>query len=187
MQHIAWAQSHEVWHHPLTQDFLAKECRCESTEFKKFRSWLSTKPRWSPFRVEWSIYNEDLKVAGQIDSIWVDLDQNGAYIMVDWKRSRQLLTDERDVIERQSFGQKGFGCCSHLYNIPFHHYMVQQTMYGYLLEAKYACIVRKMMLLQCHPHVCGAVFNEVPLCIDTELARSLVEELRTLKRPTICG
>ena len=74
MQHIAWAQDSDLWDHPLAQEFFKREMISESVEFRMFLSWLSTKPRWSPFRLEWSLFNEDLKVAGQLDSLWIDLD-----------------------------------------------------------------------------------------------------------------
>ena len=61
MTHIAWAQDPGLWDHPLAQEFLQQEMCGESEEFLKFRAWLSTKPRWTPLRLEWSIYNEDLK------------------------------------------------------------------------------------------------------------------------------
>ena len=92
MQHIAWTQDPELWNHPLAQAFFEKEMCGESVEFCKFRAWLATKPRWSPFRLEWSLYNEDLKVAGQIDSLWVDLDNGGAFVMAGWKLNMFLNT-----------------------------------------------------------------------------------------------
>ena len=178
MQQIAWAQDPELWNHPLAQEFLEREMCGESVEFGKFRAWLSTKPRWSPFRLEWSLYNEDLKVAGQLDSLWIDLDNGGTFVMADWKRARELLTNDVVVLERQAFGRMGFSCCSHLYDTAWSHYFVQQTLYAYMLASKYGLAVRKMMLVQCHPDVCGSSFNEAPLTPDFSLADSLAAFLR---------
>jgi len=182
MKHIAWAQEPEIWDHPLAQRFFEKELCGESLEFSKFRSWLATKPRWTPFRLEWSLYNEDLQVAGQIDSLWLDLDSGGALVMADWKRARQLLTNDCAKLERQSFGKMGNFCCSHLYDTAWSHYFVQQTLYAYMLASKYGLVVQKMMLVQCHPHVCGMDFNEAPLTPDPELAQSLAAFLRSQAR-----
>ena len=179
LRQIAWSQDSELWNHPLAQRFFENEIRSESLEFQKFRSWLSTKRRWTPFRLEWSVYNEDLKVAGQIDSLWMDLDAGGALVMVDWKRARQLLTDDVTELERQSFGKRGTSFCSHLYDVAWSHYFVQQTLYAYLLASKYGVTVHKMMLVQCHPHVCGVDFNEAPLVPDFGLAESLARSLST--------
>jgi len=177
MAQIAWAQDPQVWNHPIMQRFFDSEVRGESLEFRKFRAWLSTKRRWTPLRLEWSVYNEDLKVAGQIDSLWKDLD-SGTLVMVDWKRASKLLTDDVHELDRQSFGKMGTTCCSHLYDAAWSHYFVQQTLYAYLLDSKYGLAVRKMMLVQCHPHVCGPDFNEAPLVADIEFAESLTTVLR---------
>jgi hypothetical protein len=177
MRQIAWAQDPELWNHPLAQRFFRSEVCGESSEFRKFRSWLSTKPRWTPFRLEWSLYNEELKVAGQIDSLWWDLEGGGTWVMADWKRAREILTNDVAELERQSFGKKGTSCCAHLYDTAWSHYFVQQTLYAYLLGSKYNITVRKLMLVQCHPHVCDSDFNEVPLTTDFELAESLAGAL----------
>ncbi len=50
---------------------------------------------------------------------------------------------------------------------------MQQTLYAYLLKQKYDMDVRRLMLVQCHPHVCGSDFNEAPLTADFELAEAL--------------
>ena len=179
LDHLAWAQEPTLWDHPLAQRFFAEERTCESIEFSKFRKWLSTKLRWSPYRVEWSLYNEDLKVAGQIDSLWKDLDNAGDIVMVDWKRTRELLTDDESELARRSFGRMGVSYCSHLYDVPWSHYFVQQTLYSYLLEANYGLTVKRVKLVQCHPHVCGSEFYEAPLEADVALAANLARCLRS--------
>ena len=146
-------------------------------EFTKFRAWLSTRPLWTPLRVEWSLYNEDLKVCGQVDSLWSDLESSGAVLMADWKRARKLLTSDEAELERQSLGKKGKSCCSHLYDAAWSHYLVQQTLYAYMLESKYGVHVQRMMLVQCHPHVCGSEFNEEPLVPDYKLADARAKAL----------
>ena len=119
--------------------FYQRELRGESLEFTKFRAWLSTKPRWTPLRVEWSLYNEDLKVCGQVDSLWFDLESNGAAAMADWKRARALLTSDEAELERQSFGKRGNSCCSHLYDTAWSHYLAQQTLYAVCAAFKIWC------------------------------------------------
>jgi hypothetical protein len=178
LRHIAWAQDAELWDHPLAQCFFESEMEGESLEFCKFRSWLSTKSRWSPYRVEMSIYNEDHKVAGQIDSLWTNLD-NGILVMVDWKRSRELLTHDENELRRQSFGKKGSSCCSDLFDTAWSHYFVQQNLYSYLLATKYQLNVTDLRLVQCHPHVCGSLFNEAPLEADVQLAKAMANLMHT--------
>ena len=177
LRHIAWAQDAELWDHPLAQCFFESEMEGESLEFCKFRSWLATKSHWSPYRVEMSIYNEVDKVAGQIDSLWTDLDNGNILVMVDWKRSRELLTDDENELRRQSFGKKGSSCCAHLFDTAWSHYFVQQNLYSYLLATKYQLNVSDLRLVQCHPHVCGSGFNEAPLEADIQLAEAMAKNL----------
>jgi hypothetical protein len=173
MQQVAWSTAPDLWDHPLAQRFFEGEMCGESVEFKKFRKWIATKRRWTPFRLEWSLYNEDLKVAGQVDSLWMDLDNEGSLVMADWKRARGFLTDDVATLEKQAFGKKGKACCSHLHDVAWSHYFVQQTLYAYLLKQKYDMDVRRLMLVQCHPHVCDSDFNEAPLTANFELAEAL--------------
>ena len=178
LRHIAWEHDAELWDHPLAQLFFETEMEGESLEFSKFRTWLSTKLHWSPYRVEWSIYNEDFKVAGQIDSLWVDLDNLNMLVMVDWKRARELLTNDENELKRQSFGKMGYSYCSHLYDTAWSHYFVQQTLYSYLLATKYRLIVKDLRLVQCHPHVCGSEYNESIFKADFQMAEAITNSIQ---------
>lgn len=82
MRHIAWAHSPEVWDHPQALIFL-RQCLSgvETVEFKQFLTWLSTKPLWSPYRVKWSIFDKELVVADQIDSLWFDTARGNAVVI----------------------------------------------------------------------------------------------------------
>ena len=177
MQHIAWSQEAQLWDRPLAQSLFQRELCGESLEFITFRAWLSTKPLWTPLRVEWSLYNEDLKVCGQVDSLWFDVESNGVVVMADWKRARALLTSDEAELERQSFGKRGNSCCSHLYDTAWSHYLVQQTLYAFMRRSKYGIQVQRMMLVQCRPHICGSDFNEAPLAPDFELADEMAQAL----------
>jgi hypothetical protein len=182
MQQIAWAVQPEVWNHPMVQSFLEREMHTLNPEFGKFLLWLASKPRWMPFRTEWSLYNEDLKVAGQPDSIWQNLDDNNAFIIVDWKRTHKPLTKDKAILKDQSFEKIGIPPCSHLYDAASCHYYVQQTLYAYLLEMKYDIFISKIILLQCHPIVGGATYNEVRMKADHNLAKSMAQTLLRSKK-----
>ena len=47
----------------------------------------------------------------------------------------------------------------------------------YMLRSKYGVQVQRMMLVQCHPHICGSDFNEAPLAPDFELADAMAKAL----------
>ena len=175
MEAIAWCQETHIWNHPSTQEFLREEMAGNTKEFGKFRRWLESKPRWSPFRVEWSVFSEPWQVAGQVDSVWIDLDADREYVIVDWKRSRGKLTNVMHVVKEQAFGRLGHHCCSHLYDTPYTHYSIQQNLYAHILQHMYDFKVSAMFLVQCHPDVNEEDdFNEVAVCRNVPLCDSLV-------------
>ena len=54
---------------------------------------------------------------------------------------------------------------------------MQQTLYAFMLRSKYGVHVQRMMLVQCHPHVCGSDFNAAQLVPDFELADAMAKAL----------
>ena len=54
----------------------------EAAQFKSFAEGHYNKI--TPYRLEWCIYDEDLKITGSIDAIFKN--NNGGYDIYDWKR-----------------------------------------------------------------------------------------------------
>ena len=78
----------DMWNHPATQHYLADAMvNPNPVEFLQLEHWLTSNPKLSPFRSEWSIFDEHAQVAGQVDSLWFDEAANSAVIMADWKRA----------------------------------------------------------------------------------------------------
>ena len=155
----------------------------------RFLAWTKTKPNWTPFRTEWSIYDESNQIAGQVDSLWLNLKnetEREEIVMVDWKRSAHLLSGDLQVQKDQVYnGQRGLdasphsdipGPCRDLYDVAFNHYLVQQSLYAHILQSKYGIVVASRYLLQCHPHIgsSDADFNEVLLPVDSELSEQVL-------------
>lgn len=63
----------------------------ELNQFNKFYNDLLVKNNIIPIRTEWRIVAPDLGIAGSIDFIGRDVARN-AYVLVDWKRSKDLAT-----------------------------------------------------------------------------------------------
>ena len=61
----------------------------EWLQYQAFRTMINTDRNWSIYRTEWSIYDDDSLVGGQIDAVYVD-DKDAMHI-VDWKRSKKDL------------------------------------------------------------------------------------------------
>lgn len=118
-------------------------------ELIQFQEWLKEEVvplGWEPYRTEWSVFDEDACVAGQIDSLWRTPD--GKFVMVDWKRCKDRIHED----ERNRFTPWGNGLCSTIPNTNYGHYSVQQNAYAYLLEKRYGVRVETMYLAQFHPN-----------------------------------
>lgn len=116
----------------------------DSEEYTQFMFWVTIiKPKtWEPYRTEWSVFCDDCRVAGQIDSLWYDVETK-EYIMVDWKCVESLPRFD-------PFGKKGLPPFEGLPNTNFGHYTVQQNAYAWILRRHYGIDVKRMLLLQVH-------------------------------------
>ena len=93
-------------------------------EFETFQTFVSKHQELIPYRSEWQVYNEDLRLAGTIDMVFTD--KSGNYIIYDWKNSK-YITSERLV-----------------------EYTLQLNLYAHILETKYNIVVYDMYLLCIH-------------------------------------
>jgi len=103
----------------------------------------------TPFRTEWMIYDNDLKLAGSIDMVYENND--GTVDIYDWKRAKE-------IVRTNNFGDvASTECIQHVPNTNFWHYSLQLNTYKYILERKYGKIVRNMRLVVLHPDtLCGS-------------------------------
>lgn len=108
----------------------------------QFNDWLATKPGWKAYRTEWSLYDEESLIAGQLDALFID--EDGKYHLVDHKRVASMEVESR-------WKEKGTGFFSSVPNTNHGHYRVQQSMYSYMLRKNYGIEVTTMRLLQVHP------------------------------------
>ena len=189
MLHVAPHVKAELWEHPATQRYFrgALTAAGPSPEYLRFEAWLRSKPSFSPYRTEWSIFDEDAGVAGQVDSLWFDEDADQSVVMADWKRARDLLTHDLRAQSAQARGEKGRASCEHapahpgpcrdMFNCSYNHYLVQQHLYADFLARKYNVQVRTLLLVQCHPEL-GATSDAYH---EAKLARSpgLAQEAMT--------
>lgn len=95
-----------------------------------------------PYRTEWQIYDNELKMAGTIDMCYKTKDNQ--YIIYDWKRIEKLTTSncfKSGIID----ATKNTPDCNLV------HYEIQLMLYKYILETNYGIKVSKMFLLLLHP------------------------------------
>ena len=128
----------------------------EMATFQTFVTGVLQVRRWRLFRAEWTIYDEVVMVAGQIDAVFID-ECNGLHMM-DWKRVRRPLLPESG----QEFENYGSSFCEHLLDNAFNHYALQQNLYAAILRRRYGILLQSMALVQIHPELPGYHVVDVP-------------------------
>ena len=125
----------------------AEDCDDSSMEMKQFMNFLSeiAVPKgWVPYRTEWAIFDDVNMVAGQVDCIFRDPQDN--LHMVDWKRVRTDI----HAIEGMEYERYGWGPCQNMLDNKFYHYTIQQNLYASILQNHYDLAVESICLVQLH-------------------------------------
>ena len=119
-----------------------------------------------PYRTEWMVYHEELKICGSIDMIFEN--EDGTLQIYDWKRCKS--------IEYESFGGAtgNLPCISHMPDTNFWHYSLQLNMYRRILQDKYDKKVTGLYLMCLHPDNYNKNYQriEVPF-MDEEISELL--------------
>jgi hypothetical protein len=111
----------------------------------KFAQFVSDHPRLKPYRSEWMIFHEELRLAGSIDMVYENA--NGTLMIYDWKRCKEIK-------KANSFGEFALTeCINHLPDTNYWHYALQLNTYKAILEAKYEKKVTSMCLVGLHPNL----------------------------------
>lgn len=115
----------------------------DSVEFQYFRQFVNDFPELKPYRTEWMIYYEEMKISGSVDMIFENPD--GTLQIYDWKRCQEIQNEN-------GFGKYAItSCISHLPDTNFWHYALQLNVYKTILEKKYGKKVTGLYLVCLHP------------------------------------
>jgi len=112
-------------------------------EWTYFLNFVREHPHMKPYRTEWTIYNEDIKLSGSIDIVYEN--EDGTLSIYDWKRCKQIT-------KVNQFNK--FAISPEICDMPdsnFWHYSLQLNTYKAILETKYNKKIRDMFLVQLHP------------------------------------
>ena len=112
-------------------------------EWKYFIEFIKDTPDLKPYRTEWTVYHEDLKLAGSIDMVYENPD--GTLSIYDWKRSKDITTV--NTFNKYAITE----CISHMPDSNFWHYALQLNTYKAILEQKYDKKVTDLYLVKLHP------------------------------------
>lgn len=136
---------HEMLLDCYHEDMAADDCviKNDSEEWKYFLSFVNDHRNFKPYRTEWMVYDERLKIAGSIDMVYQNPD--GSVDIYDWKRAKEINVTN-------NFGETGVSMAlSHIPNTNFWHYSLQLNIYKAILERNYGVRVRDLYLVQLHP------------------------------------
>jgi len=144
-----------------------------SIEFRYFQNFVQDYPDLKPYRTEWMVYYEELKISGSIDMIFENPD--GTLGIYDWKRCKEIL------YESPYHKSATTPCIQHLPDTNFWIYSLQLNMYKTILEHKYGKKVTSLYLVCLHPDNPYKNYDliEVPF-LDKEMAELIEVRKREL-------
>ena len=116
----------------------------DSIEYEYFTRFREKFSELKPYRTEWMVYHEELRLAGSIDMIYINPD--GSLLIYDWKRSKGIEKAPRF----NKFAKTE--CINHLPDTNYWHYCLQLNVYKAILEEKYQQKVSEMYLVCLHPN-----------------------------------
>jgi len=98
-----------------------------------------------PYRTEWMVYDEEVKIAGSIDMVFEDPAVDGGLMIYDWKRVKEIK--KTSSFEKYSMTD----CIQHLPDTNYWHYALQLNIYKAILERNYNKKITTLMLVCLHP------------------------------------
>lgn len=142
-------------------------------EGRHFLQYVKDHPQFQPYRTEWTIYHEDLKLAGSIDMVYENPDHTLS--IYDWKRCK-------DISKINTFNKYAITpSISHMPDSNFWHYALQLNTYKAILEAKYGKKVRDLFLVRLYPNEDGSSYEllQVPILDEDiqELFKNRLNEI----------
>lgn len=131
-----------------------------SIEWNYFIDFIKSTPHLKPYRTEWFIFDEDLKLAGSIDMVYEN--EDGTLSIYDWKRCKEIINDNT----WNKFAKNPM--IAHIPDINFWHYTLQLNTYKCILERKYNKQVTQLCLVKLHPENTTNTFEiiDIPILIN---------------------
>ena len=155
-----------------------------SDEWQYFLKFARALPQLKPYRTEWMVYHEELKLAGSIDMVYEN--EDGSLAIYDWKRSKEIS-------KTTGFNKYALNdCIDHIPDTNFWHYSLQLNTYKAIIESKYGKKVTDLYLVRLHPNniyktyqliKCADLQNEVAELF--QYRKNQLEKETTLKNENI--
>jgi hypothetical protein len=149
-----------------------KNVKEKPIEWNYFINFVHDFPHLKPFRTEWLIYHEDVKISGSIDMVYENPD--GTLSIYDWKRCKNITR----VNNFNKFALPPTIC--HLPDSNFWHYALQLNTYKVILQEKYDKIVKDLFLVRLHPEAEEGNYELIPIPDLTKEINDLFEERKKI-------
>jgi CRISPR/Cas system-associated exonuclease Cas4 (RecB family) len=151
----------------------------DSIEYQYFKRFVSDFPHLKPYRTEWMVYYEELKISGSIDMIFENPD--GTLQIYDWKRCQEIQHET-------AFGKYAVTTClSHLPDTNFWHYALQLNVYKMILEHKYGKTVTNLCLVCLHPENSYKTYERIEVPFLENEMKELSKKLGCAERISWVG
>jgi hypothetical protein len=145
-----------------------KELPEKQLEWQYFINFIKDHQHLKPYRTEWTVFNEDIKISGSIDMVYENPD--GTLSIYDWKRSK-------NITRINTFNKFALPpCICHLPDSNFWHYALQLNTYKYILESKYGKTIKDLYLVRLHPDAEEKNYELIQLPILTIEIKDLLQE-----------
>lgn len=159
------------------------ECFCnrmqvhnDSPEYAYFQQYAADHPHLVPYRTEWVVFHDELKLAGSIDIVYENPD--GTLRIYDWKRVAGLVDPPASKYPPKMYPT---ACLAHLTDSKYTHYALQLNLYKYMLESQYGKTVVQLCLVVLHPDESRYHVLEMP-DLSAEIA-----DLVAIRRTEVLG
>jgi len=145
-----------------------RELKDDAVEWEYFLDFVRDHPELVPYRTEWMIFDEELKIAGSIDMVYENPD--GTLSIYDWKRCKEItkVHDWNKVATNPLI--------AHIPDTNFWHYALQLNTYKEILERQYGKKVTKLCLVRLHPDMEDKTYELLEVPILTKEMNDLFEE-----------
>jgi hypothetical protein len=137
-------------------------------EWSYFLQFIKDFPDLKPYRTEWIVYDEDVKIAGSIDMVYENPD--GTLSIYDWKRSKEISSTNN--YKKFAYTQ----CLKHIPHTNFWHYALQLNIYKTILENKYNKKIKDLYLVRLHPNNPNNSYDLIKLPFLNEEMENLFQE-----------
>jgi ATP-dependent exoDNAse (exonuclease V) beta subunit len=130
-------------HEDLNEFYISRDYKDETKEWQYFLNFVRDYPELVPYRTEWAVFDQHLKLAGSIDMLYKNKD--GTLSIYDWKRAKEIT-------KKNNFNKFAIAeCIKHLPDTNFWHYALQLNIYKAILETNYKILIKDLYLVRLHP------------------------------------